>query len=529
MADHAKPTLGSSYANFVAEINGRLQDLARGLDPAKAPATGLPTDSVAWNSAAGRWDRWTGAAWTPLASVYAITAQAAQRLAAGVTVGLTGDVSGTSAAWDGSGNVSVNSTLATVLASPGTVGSATEIPVLTFDAKGRCTGIGRQAMSFWHAGNFNPASYLPLSGGALTGELRLPANQNLTFGAGYSSGAATISGNNGALNLYPGGSSSGATVQLTPTLANFTTPGQFSTAVYVGAYQVWHAGNVDPFRFTGWITNPGADANAMPSNRSSFTYANNAPNTGAIVHFDASGYGLQLNSDYSTGNLFSFRTRNGDGNVWNAWRHVWHSGNFDPNGKASLSGGAVFQGSGSFNAFHIRSTDASNWSWFSMGSTGPTGPQAWHLAVNAQASDGMGANALHIRPQAGASGTKLGIESDGTVRAFGAIVCTQLVAADRIGSGFDPGVSGSFGASNWFRSSGATGWYNSTYGVGIFSQSSGAVSVYGAVGVGFSAPGRLFGNAGVNGAAPAGNGLGAITVSSADPSGGAQGDIWFKV
>lgn len=586
--------------------------------------------------------------------------------------------------------------------------------------------VGGQAV--WHAGNLTPGNYFPVSGGALTGELRLPSNQNLTFGAGYASGAATISGNNGTLNLYPGGSSSGATVQLTPTLASFTTPGQFATAVYIGAYQAWHAGNVDPFRFTGWISTPGADANTMPANRSSFTYGNNAPWTGPIARFDSSGYDLQLNADYINGNGISFRTRNGDAGAWNPWRAIWHAGNFNPASKADLSGGSIFQGAGSFNAFHIRSTDAANWSWFSMGSTGQGGPQAWHVAVNASASDGLGANALHLRPQAGAIGTALGIEADGTTRALkafaamatasfvggtagsnaggaarvglfdraagsfvvqlggadnvrsfevidrdwttsllavasnnfafkgqtiwhagnfnpanylqtiggtltgaiasnvpdvapilrsfntsaggavqffvqnnyadvnlgnwrgllniisqgvtssasitapqlavnqgGGTTLTRLqidspagqtgllaaftvagaskaaidangwfssvtgISADRIVAGFDSGVSGSVNASGWFRSSGASGWYNSTYGVGLWATDASMARVYGPAGTGLAVPGRIFGNAGTQGQSPAGNGLGTITVSTAAPSGGSQGDIWFQI
>jgi len=43
------------------------------------------------------------------------------------------------------------------------------------------------------------------------------------------------------------------------------------------------------------------DANTMTPNRSGFTYSVNAPHTGPIVHFDASNYGLQINSRYHAG------------------------------------------------------------------------------------------------------------------------------------------------------------------------------------------------------------------------------------
>ena len=52
---------------------------------------------------------------------------------------MTGDVAWTSASFDGSGNVTGTSTLATVYSDSASVGSSTDIPVLTIDAKGRVT------------------------------------------------------------------------------------------------------------------------------------------------------------------------------------------------------------------------------------------------------------------------------------------------------------------------------------------------------------------------------------------------------
>ena len=76
----------------------------------------------------------------------------------------------------------------------------------------------------------------------------------------------------------------------------------------------------------------GADANTLAGNRSSFTYAVNALNTGPIAHFYASGYGMQINGDYSNVNgSFAIRTRNGDAGSWNPWRTIYHSGNLTQN------------------------------------------------------------------------------------------------------------------------------------------------------------------------------------------------------
>lgn len=111
-------------------------------------------------------------------------------------------------------------------------------------------------------------------------------------------------------------------------------------ALYQQGSQVWHAGNINPFRYETFT----ADANTLPGNRSAFTYAVNAPYTGPIVHFDASNYGMQINAAYSGGGLgLAFRSRYGDGNTWNAWRTIWHDGNFNPANYAALSG-ASFTG-----------------------------------------------------------------------------------------------------------------------------------------------------------------------------------------
>ena len=75
--------------------------------------------------------------------------------------------------------------------------------------------------------------------------------------------------------------------------------------------------------YDGWAN---FDANTIGGSKSGFTYANNAPENGPLVHFDAGGYGLQLNSVYA-GNEMYFRSRNGDTNSWNRWNRIWHDGN----------------------------------------------------------------------------------------------------------------------------------------------------------------------------------------------------------
>jgi len=80
--------------------------------------------------------------------------------------------------------------------------------------------------------------------------------------------------------------------------------------------------------YDGWVASPGYDANTIGGSKSGFSYANNAPHTGPLVHFDAGGYGLQLSAAFNGGgDAISFRTRNGDATAWNGWNKIWHEDN----------------------------------------------------------------------------------------------------------------------------------------------------------------------------------------------------------
>jgi hypothetical protein len=72
MADHLKPTITSTYANFVTELDGRFDDLAVGLDPAVTTATNLPTGSIRWSSASNKWQKFNGSGYVDLSSLYSI-------------------------------------------------------------------------------------------------------------------------------------------------------------------------------------------------------------------------------------------------------------------------------------------------------------------------------------------------------------------------------------------------------------------------------------------------------------------------
>lgn len=104
MANHALPTLTSSYTNFVSELDGRLDDLAVGLDPAITTATNVPTNSIRWNSASNLWQKYNGTSWVNLATTYAIAISGNAGTA--TTLATARTINGVS--FNGSANISVN-------------------------------------------------------------------------------------------------------------------------------------------------------------------------------------------------------------------------------------------------------------------------------------------------------------------------------------------------------------------------------------------------------------------------------------
>ena len=102
-------------------------------------------------------------------------AATATKLATARTIGMSGDVTGTATAFDGTANITIPTTLPTLLTA-GSAGSSTSVPTLTWDAKGRLTAAGSAAISIPHTQINDWATsvssvYLPLTGGTLTGFL----------------------------------------------------------------------------------------------------------------------------------------------------------------------------------------------------------------------------------------------------------------------------------------------------------------------------------------------------------------------
>ena len=72
MANHNLPTLTSTYANFITEMDARMDDISMGFDPALTTATNLAVGSIRWIAANNKWQKWDGTSWNDLSSLYAI-------------------------------------------------------------------------------------------------------------------------------------------------------------------------------------------------------------------------------------------------------------------------------------------------------------------------------------------------------------------------------------------------------------------------------------------------------------------------
>jgi len=118
----------------------------------------------------------------------ASTATVAGTLATGRTIALTGDVTYTSTAFDGSANVTATATLAASGVTAGQYGAASLTPVITVDAKGRVTAIETVATS----GSVGAAA-LTISDGTVTDNV-MSGTDTLVFASG--TGVTTTVTNN---------------------------------------------------------------------------------------------------------------------------------------------------------------------------------------------------------------------------------------------------------------------------------------------------------------------------------------------
>ena len=199
-------------------------------------------------------------------------------------------------------------------------------------------GSDNTGAKYWHAGNDGSGSGLDadLLDGHHASSTRNSANTiPVRDGSGYL--------NLGWINTTSGNTTSTLTdiyVNTNDGYIRKATPAHFRSQITDGVYLPISGKAADSnlldgldhsqfLRDDGWNGSPGQDANSQTTMRSDFTYSNNAPHTGELIRFGASGYSLQLNSSYNDAtNRLSFRTYNNDSaKTWNAWRQIWHDGN----------------------------------------------------------------------------------------------------------------------------------------------------------------------------------------------------------
>ena len=169
MSNWALPTLTATYTNFLGEVSARLDDAGKMNRSDTVTLTSPPVGLVRWNHTTKLWEANTGTVgapvWTALATTYAINVNTANAWSTGRTVAVSGDATGTSAAWTGSANISFAVTLATVNGNVGSFGSTAAVPIITVNAKGLITAVTTAAL-----GNMatQAASTVAITGGAIS-------------------------------------------------------------------------------------------------------------------------------------------------------------------------------------------------------------------------------------------------------------------------------------------------------------------------------------------------------------------------
>ena len=198
MADHSKPTITSTYTSFVSELDARYDDLSVGLDPAVTTATNLPTNSIRWNSATDRWQKYNGSLWNDLSVLFAINISGNSGT---VTNGIYTSVAYSNPTWltslSGSkitGNISGNSATATKFATArningvafdGTAAISINNPaVATFNS----SGTGSTSGITFNGGTATTISYNTIGAPSTTG-----ANASGTWGINVSGYAGSLS------------------------------------------------------------------------------------------------------------------------------------------------------------------------------------------------------------------------------------------------------------------------------------------------------------------------------------------------
>ena len=205
--------------------------------------------------------------------------------------------------------------------------------------------------------------------------------------------------------------------------------------------------------YDGWVNAPGYDANTIGENKSGFSYANNCPLNGQLIHFGSGGYSLQLNSNYGSGVAdVRFRTHNGDANVWGSWGRFLSDANY---ATYSAFSGLVSSGLGFQTANYAVNTRNRIWSFADADGCGLSYFQG---AAGQYGTDSIG---MHFG-SASNGGSSFIFASNGNLITSGTTTSTALGVAQTNGSG--QGISLYAGAANGMPSYGLMFATTSNYG-----------------------------------------------------------------
>ena len=72
MANHNLPTLTSTYADFVAQMDSRMDDISIGFEPTLTTVSNVAIGTIRWVAASNKWEKWSGSAWGDLSTAYGI-------------------------------------------------------------------------------------------------------------------------------------------------------------------------------------------------------------------------------------------------------------------------------------------------------------------------------------------------------------------------------------------------------------------------------------------------------------------------
>lgn len=303
-------------------------------------------------------------------------AATATKLATGRTIAVTGDVTGTSVAFDGSANLSFATTLANSGVTAGTYGSSSAVPVVTVDAKGRVTGVSTSAISgsitftgdVTGSGTTGSSTALTLANSGVTAgtyqSVTVDAKGRVTSGTspGYLTGNQTItlsgdasgSGATGiSVTLANSGVTAGTYTKVTvdakgrvtvgtalasadlPTYTGAISSSQVTTALGYTPYNSTNPNGylTDAMRYRGSVAQASVDTATLDG----FYTQNNTGDSSGLLVFNAGGSLGPLQMRFTYGGTFEFRNKT-DSSTWTSFKTVAHSGNFT---NFALSSGQV--------------------------------------------------------------------------------------------------------------------------------------------------------------------------------------------